>query len=81
MRAFLGSVKILTKSSILSGCRVLRTGNRPKNSGMRPYVAKSAVVRPFKGVGDVSAVVVGVIGGRGRGAPNPIDYMISFFVK
>lgn len=56
---------------------MLSTGSLPRNSGMRPYEARSAVVRPLSGVGDVSAVVSGVIGGRGNGAPKPIDCRIS----
>lgn len=58
---------------MLSGCRVLRTGSRPRNSGMRPYEARSAVVRPLRGVIEAEEVVSGVTGGLGNGAPKPMD--------
>jgi hypothetical protein len=54
---------------------VERIGNRPRNSGMRPYVCKSEAARPFSGVGSGGALVPVRLssGSLGNGAPKPID--------
>mmetsp|Transcript_8766 Transcript_8766/g.25246 ORF Transcript_8766/g.25246 Transcript_8766/m.25246 type:complete len:210 (+) Transcript_8766:477-1106(+) len=76
MRAFFGPCMTWISSDSLSSWRVTMTGNRPVNSGMRPYEIRSLCSMskgPTMGFPDaVADPVFDVIFSR-MGAPNPMD--------